>query len=385
MTDIDELKERFLDRYEEDKSKEELQNDIKDEFLKDEMVDLVESAGIEVKSGWTKDDLSEKMASGDFRENISAKKKGTGGAEEKSSIKDMLSPSKLLMTFATGDSKDMENFWEELQKEVMKGFEDFEITPQRYWKDVEKEWKERSRKLQKKIEELAGEEIPEEDVDELMNLWKGFVKEMNLQLGEIPIELKLRKDNILNTIKKHTNKSKKMIANPEEDASELYTLWFDMLEEIREELEEARNFMEDREESIYELWEEFRKDFTEKLKDISTEYGGEEIENLEKFWDVLSEDFEAQLSEGFEEHDHLYEAFWKKMGKEKPKMLKKIEEFREETLEDYSGIVEKALDSFKETYEEMVVPSRKKKEEEIKELKDRIDELEQKLEEQESS
>ncbi len=384
MTDIDKLRKRFISTYDEEKEEDGLKEALDDEFLKDEMLALLKDAGVEAKSTWTKNELAEKIISEDIQEEIEAdeeEKSEVESGEEKGSMEDLFSPSKLLMTFTSGDTADMEEFWEDLQEEVEKGFKDFRISPQKYWEDVEEMWKERTRKFQKNIDALEDTNIPREEVEKLNELWKGFMKEMNLHLSEIPIELKLKKDNILDIIKDHSKKSRRMIANPNEDLKDLYPLWFDMVEEIREELEDARTFMEDREEMVYETWDEFKEEFTEELTAMAVEHAGE-MEGMEEMWSSISEEIEERLAKGFEEHDHLYEAFWKEMGKEKPEMLKKFEELREKIEEDYTGMIEKALDSVKEGYQDMLAPTRKEKEEEIEELKERIEELEEKLEEE---
>ncbi len=384
MTDIDKLRKRFISTYDEEKEEDGLKEALDDEFLKDEMLELLKDAGVEAKSTWTKNELAEKIISEDIQEEIEAdeeEKSEVESGEEKGSMEDLFSPSKLLMTFTSGDTADMEEFWEDLQEEVEKGFKDFRISPQKYWEDVEEMWKERTRKFQKNIDALEDTNIPREEVEKLNELWKGFMKEMNLHLSEIPIELKLKKDNILDIIKDHSKKSRRMIANPNEDLKDLYPLWFDMVEEIREELEDARTFMEDREEMVYETWDEFKEEFTEELTAMAVEHAGE-MEGMEEMWSSISEEIEERLAKGFEEHDHLYEAFWKEMGKEKPEMLKKFEELREKIEEDYTGMIEKALDSVKEGYQDMLAPTRKEKEEEIEELKERIEELEEKLEEE---
>lgn len=387
MTDIDDLRERFMKTYDESKDQGELKEIMDDKFLKDEMQDLLTSVGVEVKSTWTKDELSEKMVSEDLYKKIEIeeedieKSSDVEAGEEKAFLDDILSPSKLLRSIALGDTTDMKKFWEDLQKEVEKGFKGFRISPQKYWEHVEEMWKERTRKLQKNIEELEDTNIPQEEVEKLNDLWQGFIKEMNLQLAEIPIELKLKKDNILDSIKDHSKKSRRVIANPSEDIKDLYPLWFDLVEDIREELEDARSFMEDREEMVYDTWDEFKEEFTDELTTMAVEYTSE-MEEIEDMWSSISTDIEKRLTEGFEEHTYLYEAFWKEMGEDKPMMLKRFEELRAKIEKDYTSMIEKALDSVKEGYSEILAPHREEKEKEIKELKERIEELEEKLEEE---
>lgn len=390
--EIDNLRKKFLDAVEDEEEDEKLIKDLEDEFLKDEMIALLKCADIEVKKNWTKYDIAEKMLSKDFKEKI---KENFSPPEEEEDIEikkrkdkiplldDFFSPSKLFMNFSKGEYDSIEGFWEDLQKEIKGGFEEFKFPPKRYWERVEKDWKKRVRKIEKNLEELSDTEIPSEELDELTDLWKGFVKEMNLLLGEIPIELQLRKNKVLEIIKDHSEESKEIISEKERDLKELYPLWFDMLEKTRGELEEARNYMENKEEEIYDHWEEFKEEFTLKMEKMAVEHA-DKMEDVERLWSSLSENFEKKLAEGFAEHDHLYKAFWEEMGREKPLVLKKFEEVREKIEKDYSQVVEQALESIKKGYEEMVSPAEEEigKEEEIAELKKRIEELEEKLEEE---
>ncbi|MFP4609197.1 MAG: hypothetical protein ACLFNY_06415 [Candidatus Aenigmatarchaeota archaeon] len=386
-TEIDKLREKFLEIVQEDEEKEQLKENLKDEFLKDEMVALLKSADVEPDKNLTKDDLSDEMLSEEF---ISKVEKEFSPPEEKEEITikrkkgaimdELLSPSRLFMKFRTGEYGTMEEFWEDLQKRIKSGFKDFKMPPQEYWETVEKEWKKKVQKIQKNINQLSETEIPQEDLEELNRLWKEFVKEMNLHLGEIPIELQLRKNKVIEIIKDHSQESKELIA--EKDFKELYPLWFDMLEEVREELEEARDYMEDKEEDIYDEWEDFRDEFTMEIEAMAVEHA-DQMEDVDELWSSLSENFEEKLAKGFEEHDHIYRAFWQEVGREKPMMLKKFKEIREKVEKDYSNVVEDALESIKKGYEEMMAPVEREKDEEIDELKERIEELEKKLEEKE--
>ncbi len=394
-TEIDKLRKRLIETVDKDKEEGRLKEDLEDEFLKDEMVSLLKSGGIEPNKNWTKEELAEEMLSENFIEKI--KEEFTPNEEEKEEIKikgkeskmpiidEMFSPSKMFMDFRKGEYESIEKFWEDVQKSIKSGFAEFKMPPQKYWENVEEQWKKKVRKLQKKIDALSETEIPQEELEELNQMWKGFTKEINLHVGEIPIELQLRKKKVLDIIKEHSEESKEIISEKERDIKELFPLWFDMIEMIREELEEARDYMEDKEEEIYDEWEEFNDEFTLKVEAMAVEHA-ENMEDVNEIWSSLSENFEKKLAEGFAEHDHIYKAFWEEMGREKPIMFKKFEEFRKKIEKDYSGMVENALESIKSGYEEMISPVEteavKEKEEEIEELKKRIEKLEKKLEEE---
>ncbi len=391
-TELDKLRERFLDIAEDGEEKKNLEDDLRDEFLKDEMVALLESAGIETKANWTKDELSEKMLSDSFIERVvedftppddkvraSVKRKKMG----LSFFEDMLSPSKLLMNFKSGEYGGIEEFWEDLQKELRSGFGEFKLPPQKYWESVEKEWKEKVRKIQHNINELSETEIPQEEIEELNKLWKDFVKEMSLHLGEIPIELQLRKKKVFGMIQEHTDESKEIISKREKNLKELYPLWFDMVEDIRQELEDTRNYMEDKEEMIYDQWEEFKGEFTTKVEALAVE-NADKMEKVDKLWSSLSKNFEKSLAKGFEKDHHLHEAFWEELGREKPLMFNRFEKIRKKLQDDYYQMAEQTIESLKQGYEEMTTLEEKdeEKDKEIAELKKRIEELEKKLEEQ---
>ncbi len=386
MADKDNLFERYLETRKKTEDEEELIERLNVEFLKDEMEDLLEEVGVEVKSSWTKDEIAEHMISDEFFEKVK-EEAGSGeesGAEEvevkftgEEKGESLFSAEKLLKGFDMASTRHIQKFWEDLQKEVDKGMKDFKISPETYWKEVEKLWKERSSEIQKSIERLAATEIPEEDLDDLKEEWQDFTKDMSYHLKEIPIAIELRKNAISDIIESHSDKSKKIIEDPDKKMRDLYPLWFDMVNEVREELEEGRNELEDMEEELYETWDEFSDNITEKMKELAEEHSEEGGEMLEQ-WSEISEEVDEKLSKVPEKHDDIYKEFWKNLGSKKPMLSKRIEEL---TKRDYEDMIGDFFKPMRDTFEKMIGTT-ERKEEEIDELKERIAELEKKLEEE---
>ncbi len=397
VINMDELIQRYLETRDRTEEKEELIERLKVEFLKDEMEDLFEKLGVEVKTSWTKDEIAEQMVSDEFFKKVQkegdVEEEGSEEISEEESegeevevnvteeeSEDLFSPDKLLKGFDMASSRHIQKFWEDLQKEVEKGMKDFKISPETYWKEVEKLWEKRSLEIQKGIERLAGTEIPEEDLDDLKEEWQDFTKDMSYHLKEIPIAIELRKNAISDIIERHTDESREIIDDSDKKMRDLYPLWFDMVNQVRDELEEGRNELEDMEEELYDTWDKFSNNITEKMKELAKEHSEKGGEILEQ-WNAISEEIDDKLSKIPEKHDHIYKEFWKNLGSKKPMLAQKIEEF---TTRDYEDMIGDFFKPMKETFEKMIGPTETtgSKEKEIEELKERIAELEEKLEEE---
>jgi len=274
-------------------------------------------------------------------------------------------------------TKYIKKFWKDMQDEVDKNLGDFRISPEKYLMEVEKMWEEQSQIIKKNIERLARTELPDEDVDRLKKVWNEFSEEMSFHLQEIPIEIELRRESIKDIMEEHTKKSREIIGDTERKMSDLYPLWFDMVNEIRDQLEEGRSRLEDKEEELYDTWDKFSEELTEELTEMAEE--NPKAERFLEKWELISGKLDKKISKMPEKHDHIYRDFWKSLGREKPRFARKIEELTEMTEIDYMDRIEKALEPIRTTYEKMV--ESKQKDKKIEALEDRIAELEKKLEE----
>ncbi len=382
MDEAKELYERYLEVYDKEEDKDEIREILKDEFLKDEMEDLLASLDIEIQTGWTKDDMADQMLSVDFYEVVKGRlgKYGEEKEESEPEVKEeKFEPSKFFEGFTSEGPRYIKKFWEDMQKEVDKNLPGFKISPEKYWLEIEELWEEQSQVIKKNIERLARTELPDEDVDRLKAEWNKFSEEMNFHLKEIPLEIELRRETLNEIIEEHTEESRKIIADTDRKIRELYPLWFDMIKDIREELEEGRSSLEDKEEQLYDTWDEFSGTISEELKKMAEE--NETAENLLKKWSMISDRIDEKISKVPEKHDDIYRDFWENLGKEKPKLAKKIEELSEFTERDYMESIENLLEPIRSTYEKMIKPKETEKDKKISDLESRIAELEEKLEE----
>jgi len=380
MDDVEKLYERYLEVYDEEED-DKLMEKFKNEFLREEMEQLLENLEIEIKSDWVKDDMAYKMISTDFYERVKGKV-GESSEEKEVEVKkgqeESFAPTKLFGDFSIGAPSYIKKFWREMQKEVDKNLKDFKISPEKYWVEIEKMWEEQSKVVKKNIEMLAKKELPEEDVEKLKSEWKDFTKEMNFHLKEIPLEIELKRESISDIIEEHTEESREIMADPDKTLRDLYPLWFDMVKEVREELEDARNRLEDKEEALSDTWDEFSESISQELRELAEEH--DEAKKLVEKWSLISDKLDKKMSKIPEKHDDIYKEFWESVGRKKPKLAKKIEEFTKLTEEDYIDKIENVLEPIRSTYEKMMKNKEKNEKEEIKELKKRISELEKKLE-----
>lgn len=384
MDEADELYGRYLEAYDKKEDAEEIRDVLKDEFLKDEMEELLSSLDIDVQSNWTKDDMADQMLSIDFYEVVKGRV-GQYDEEEEPEIEeeeevDVFETADLLQGLTTDGGKYIKKFWEDMQKEVDESLGSFKISPEKYWMEVEDMWEEQSQVIKKNIERLAKTELPDEDVDRLKGEWEKFSGEMDFHMKEIPLEIEIRRETLKDVIQEHTDRSREIIADQDKKISELYPLWFDMVKEIREELGEGRKSLEDKEEELYDTWDEFSENITVQLKKMAKE--NENAEKLLKKWSLISDKLDKKISKIPKKHDHIYRDFWKNLGKEKPQLAQRIEEFTELAEMEYMDKLEEFLEPIRSTYEKMFKPGLTKKDEKIKTLEQRIEELERKLEEE---
>jgi len=382
MDGTNELYERYLEVYDEEEEDDKLMKKFKDEFLREEMEQILESFDIELKSDWVKDDMAYEMISTDLYKKVEEAVTESSEEEEETvetEFEEDLTPTKLFGDFNIGAPNYIKKFWKEMQKEVDKNLKDFKISPEKYWLEIEKMWEEQSEVVKKNIEMLAKTKLPEEDVEKLKNEWEAFTEEMNFHLKEIPLEIELKRESISDIIEEHTKESREIMADPGRKISDLYSLWFDMVKEVREELEEGRNRLEDKEEELSDTWDEFSESISHELRELAEDH--DEAKKLLDKWDLISDKLDKKMVKIPEKHDDIYKEFWESLGRKKPKLAKKIEEFTELTEKDYMNRIEKVLEPIRSTYEKMTKPKEKDEKEEIKELKERITELEKKLEE----
>ncbi|MFW5946158.1 MAG: hypothetical protein ACOCSJ_03040 [Candidatus Natronoplasma sp.] len=382
MDRTNELYERYLEVYDEDEEDDKLMEKFKDEFLRDEMEDILESFEIELNSNWVKDDMASQMLSTELYKRVKDAVAESSEEEDETvetGSKEPSTSAKLFGDFDIGAPSYIKKFWKEMQKEVDKNLKDIKISPEKYWLEIEKMWEEQSEVIKKNIEMLAKTKLPEEDVENLKSEWEDFTEEMNFHLKEIPLEIELKRESISDIIEEHTKESRKIMADPERKIRDLYPLWFDMIKEVREELEEGRNRLEDKEEELSDTWDEFSESITHELRELAEDH--DEAKKLLDKWDLISDKLDKKMVKIPEKHDDIYKEFWESLGRKKPKLAKKIEEFTEITEKDYMDRIENVLEPIRSTYEKMMKPKEKDEKEEIEELKERISELEKRLEE----
>lgn len=374
MTDIEELYERYVKIYEE---ADELKEELKEGFLKDEMEELFNSLDIDYLTTWTKEDMVDEFISHDFYSKIKDELEEKHKVDIKFVKKEEpgFSPSKILEALYMEESHYIKKFWENLQKEIDKGLKIFESSPKKHWEELESEWKERSEKLRKNIEGLSETKIPQKEVDQLTQEWKEAMEEMNEHLKSIPKEVEERKTNIMKILKDYAQRSKNIIGDPGEKLRKLYPLWFDMVKEVREELETGRDNIEKEEEELRKTWDKLSKDITQQLNKIKKNYD-KALGEVPRMWRSLSNDIDRRMKELPERYLDVYESIWMDLGRKKPSVTKKLKELKERA-EEYQPIVDSVLESAKTTYKKLT----KTESEEIEELKRRIEELEKKLEE----
>ncbi|MFW5898740.1 MAG: hypothetical protein ACOCT7_02670 [Candidatus Saliniplasma sp.] len=371
-----ELYERYVKIYE---SSEDIKSDLKEEFTRDEMQEIFEDLDFEFKGSQNKDQISERMADEKFYEAVKEKsgegeitikvKKGEEDTKEK-----LISTLNILQDLLQDESVTIKKFWKNLKKEADKGLEDVKSTSRKHWDKIDEKWDLKSDRFQKHLDELEKSDIPDEELEELEERWGKITTQLDKRITDIREEMKGKKEDVKEIIYEYIGESQAIIEDDEKDMGDLYPLWFDMVKDIRDELEVSRDALEEKEIELIKTWDKLSTDLRKELKKLAREHE-EEMEELFKIWISISEDVDKLLEQLPDKYYDIYGELWKGLRKKRPEIKFRLKELSEE----YSELIKDPMKSIKTTYKKFTKTS---KDEEIQELKKRIAKLEEKLDEE---
>lgn len=368
-----ELYERYIKIYE---SSEDIIKDLQDELTKDEMKEIFEDLDFEFKDSQNKDKIAERMADEKFYEAVKEKSeegeitiKVSKGKEEQTKEK-LVSTYHILEELFQEESYNILKFWQNLKTDMDKGFKDIKSTHKKHMEEIQEKWGIKSDEFQKELDET---DIPKEDLEELERRWEELLVEINESLKVIKTEIKSKKEDIKEIIYEYIGDSQRIIQDEDKDMKDLYPLWFDMIKDVREEVEKSKETIEMEEIKMLGTWDELSTTIHKELKNLAEEHQ-EEAGQLMEIWVSISEDMDKLLEQIPDKYYDIYGEFWKKVRIKKPDIKDKIKQLSK----DYSELMKDPLKPIRATYKKLAKPS---KEEEIQELKERIAKLEKKLEE----
>lgn len=371
-----ELYERYVKIYE---SSEDIKSDLKEEFTRDEMQEIFEDLDFEFKGSQNKDQISERMADEKFYEAVKDKsdeeeitikvKKGEEDTKEK-----LISTLNILQDLLQDESVTIKKFWKNLKKEADKGLEDVKSASRKHWDKIDEKWDLKSDRFQKHLDELEKSDIPDEELEELEERWGKITTQLDKRITDIREEMKGKKEDVKEIIYEYIGESQAIIEDDEKDMGDLYPLWFDMVKDIRDELEVSRDALEEKEIELIKTWDELSTDLRKELKKLAKEHE-EEMEELFKIWISISEDVDKLLEQLPDKYYDIYGELWKGLRKKRPEIKFRLKELSEE----YSELIKDPMKSIKTTYKKF---TKRSKDEEIQELKKRIAKLEEKLDEE---
>jgi len=374
-----ELYERYIEIYDD---AEDLIEDLKDGFTKDEMKEIFQSLELEFDTSHNKDQISKRMADKGFYERVKDELK-----DDEIDIKllddadvDEVTKEKLFLTLETlqkmflEESELIQSFWKNLKKEADKSIGEIRDASKKHIEEIQETWDIKTDKFQEDIEELAEGDIPEEDLEDLEEGWEELVIKINTRLEQIRDEIKRKKGDIKEIIYEYIADSQRIMEDDDKDMRDLYPLWFDMIKDVREELEQSREALEEKEEGLLKTWNDLSDKVQIEVMKLAEEHE-EEAGELVKIWTSMAEDIDKRMEELPKKYRDIYGKFWKEFGMKKGIPVKdRIMKISQE----YSDLFQDPLKSLKETYSKYFEPKEK---DEIDELKERIAKLEKKLEE----
>lgn len=373
-------------------NREELKEHLLDSMLKKEMVQFAEDQKLDVNPNWTKDKIADEMVDPNLQnkllEEVPIERPEKGETEEFGRLapesftpgkREALRPFTQMFTEPLTRTYDSSSeMWKALTADVDENIRKFTDRYTGYWEDLESVWSDRAKEFQENINQLRESQVDVEDYKELSVVWRNFYNKMSARFLRISNSVKKRQGSLREKIDEYNERAQEVVEEGEPDMTELYGLWFDMANDIREEMFKIREDIETGQEELNETWTRFSKKTVEMLENMQ-DMRNEQVKNLFTAWKQNFEFMNDTLERGFEDYRKTLETFW-----ESPR--ERITEIMMETTKDlkdnYAALLENSINMMNRNYKNMfkrTVPNVNT--DELKDLKRRISNLEDKISE----
>ncbi|MEF8873253.1 MAG: hypothetical protein V5A88_01135 [Candidatus Thermoplasmatota archaeon] len=408
MNEREEPIEKYVSVCKECDDPEKRKNKVTNALLKDEMMTIAERNGLEVKKSSTKDEIAEKLVKPEIYEDIVKEKEKL--LEEKDEEKEPMEPDKLeeprplgprlsemdfLSPFSeilsepaiTGPKK-INELWMEGVKSAEGNLEKITNDQLDYWENVEKEWMDRASEFQEQIEELReSSELPAEKTKELSVIWRNFYNKMAARLTKLGKETRRRQESLNKITERYRERAEESFTEGSDvrDFGKLFGLWSDFSEDLRREMKDAIEDYEMGYDEFIGTWDKFSQKIEDLLEELQEEQETQ-VEGLYEQWNSSFDQIKEYSQEGYQEYKETYETFWDQIEEQSTGLTEVAFEMAEEMEENYSNILEGYLETVNRGYENLFnMPGLSaystRKEKEVKDLKKRVKELEEQIEE----
>ncbi len=399
-------KEKYLEACRDTEELDERKERLKDKLLKDEMMDLANENNLEVNQNWTKDKIADKIIEPDVYKSIVGEKVEEKQMEEIESkeekirqevpIKTLEKPvsesfdisssiSNMLQRSGLESYTSLDKMWGDISKTVEDNVKTITENNLDYWENIEDEWMKKAGEFQEQIDSLAEDSATPEQTKELSVMWRNFFNKMSARVGRTIRETRTRQESIMDMIEEYNKEAQDILSGETktEDIGKMFALWSNMSKDLRKELEETIETVDRGYGDMMNTQERFSDKTREILEELQ-ENQTKQVEDLYETWRSNFDYINDNMLQGFEEYRNAYETIEKEMRDQSTGLTKTMMNIAQGVGENYSKIVEDYMDSVRSSYERAIsipLTPPDKRDEEIKELKKRIEELEEKIEE----
>ncbi|MFP3871799.1 MAG: hypothetical protein ACLFVL_02845 [Candidatus Aenigmatarchaeota archaeon] len=394
--------EKYVSAYEEANDDEECKKKVANRLLKDELIEVAGENGLDVSKNQTKDEIAEKLIKPEvYNQIVSEREISQEVGEKKEGIEGELTPpeppevktevleplSDLISDSTLKGSEKVNELWIDGMKGIEENLEGVTEQNLEYWEELEDEWMEKATEFQEQIDELRERSVlPEDKTKELSVIWRNFFNKMMARVKKANQRTRERHESLTQLVEKHTEKARETFDEESEsiDTGKLLGLWSDFSKDLGSELEKTLDNYRRDYEAVEETWKNFA-DKTEDLIDDLQESQEEQVEELYEMWNSNFEFVQDNVEKGFEDYMDAYEITREEFERHSRKVTESLFELAENVEENYSRLMESYQKTLDEGYSGMfsmanpLVP--KKDEKELERLKERVEKLEKKIEE----
>ncbi len=375
MANVETLKERYVKAYDSFGNETGIKNELTNNTLKNDMIEFARECGIEIDNRMTKDEIAEKLVSPEIYENISKRKE-----KEEEPCTSVATSFKLLPSMHQHSS--LSDARQTLSKRVEDNVRTFINSNIERWESMEEESTSRAKEFQRQIENLEDEGIFVEEYKEISVIWRNFFNKMTARLLKTSSNLRERNDRLMDIINKYDGDVRDTLGEGDfrtEDFGRFYTLWMEMTEDVREEVEKTgKDFVVDYDE-LSDTWEKYSEKIIRILNDFR-DNRKEQGDELYKSWNRIFEDVNDQISRGIDDSRNWYQDVWNIVSEQSTVFLKPMIDGPDE---NYSTLLNNTPDIIWSSYNRTLSMSERNTgfiRKEMDELRERLANMEKKLE-----
>ncbi len=393
------VRAKYVKTYEKTGDPQECKDKLCENFLKDEMLTLAESNGLEVNKNQTKKEIAEKLIDTEVYEEIlggldKPKEKSKEKKETRHEIRheppgfhDLLNPlSEMISGSTLAGSKRLNELWLNSIEDIEDNLDDIVEHHMDHWKDIEKEWESRAKEFQDEVNELReSSALPQEKTKELSVIWRNVFNKMSARVKRLSRRTKERQDVFYDMVDKHVERARDTLEKSHDEKTvpaKILALSSDFTKDLRREMKETVDAYQTDHREMVEIWE----NFAGKTENIIQELREDQEENIGDLYDIWNSNMEFvgdNIKTSSENYIELYESMVTDIEDQGRNITKTLFDISEKLEENYYDMLESYTKTLEDGYGDMfsMLSLYGDGPKDINALKERGERLEEKLEE----